>query len=370
MISVDKRYIWQRHDWPGWSCDYQWLAPLLAQVHLAQGQLLGRMHDLGLDVRDRANLRVLTDDVLKTSEIEGEKLNPETVRSSIARRLGVDIGALAPTDRHVDGVVEMVLDATQRHDTPLTAERLFGWHAVLFPTGYSGLAKIRTGQWRDDARGPMQVVSGPPHRQKVHYEAPPADILNAQMNDFLDWFDADRQADPVVKAGLAHLWFVTLHPFDDGNGRIARAIGDMALARAENSAQRFYSLSAQIQRERKDYYDHLEAAQQGGMDVSVWMEWFLGCLLRAIHGAEARLDSVLAKTRFWQRWAETPFNDRQIKRLNHLLDGFDGKLTSSRWAALCKCSQDTALRDIADLLERGVLKKSAASGRSTSYEMK
>jgi Fic family protein len=369
MKSEDKQYVWQLHDWPHWSYDHKRLAPLLAQVHRAQGHLLGRMHDLGLDLRDQATLRVLTEDVLKTSEIEGEKLNPDSVRSSIARRLGVDIGALAPTDRQVDGVVDMVLDATQRHNTLLTAERLFGWHAAMFPTGFSSLTKIRVGQWRDDLQGPMQVVSGPIHRQKVHYEAPPAYLLDAEMGDFLNWFNLDQQDDPVIKAGLAHLWFVTVHPFEDGNGRIARAVGDMALARAEQSSQRFYSLSAQIRQEYKEYYDRLEATQKGGMDVTPWLEWFLGCLLRAIQGAEATLASVLAKARFWQHWVGVPMNDRQIKLLNKLLDGFDGKLTSSKWAAIAKCSQDTALRDISDLVERGALKKSEASGRSTSYEL-
>jgi len=374
MKSDDKRYVWQRNDWPHWFYDHKRLAPLLAQLHLAQGYLLGRMHDLGLDLRDQATLRILTEDVLKTSEIEGETLKLDSVRSSIARRLGVDIGALAPADRHVDGVVDMVLDATRGHNIPLTTERLFGWHAAMFPTGYSSLTKIRVGQWRDDAQGPMQVVSGPMHRQKVHYEAPPAALLDAEMGNFLNWFSMDNlsvdsQDDPVVKAGLAHLWFVTVHPFEDGNGRIARAVGDMALARAEKSAQRFYSLSAQIQREREEYYDRLEATQKGDLDVTAWLEWFLGCLLRAIQSSNETLAQVLAKARFWQHWAGMPLNDRQIKLLNKLLDGFDGKLTSSKWAAIGKCSQDTALRDITELMERGVLKKSEASGRSTSYEL-
>ena len=379
MKSDDKRYVWQRNDWPHWVYDHKRLAPLLAQLHLAQGYLLGRMHDLGLDLRNQATLRILSEDVLKTSEIEGETLKLDSVRSSIARRLGVDIGALAPADRHVDGVVDMVLDATRGHNIPLTTERLFGWHAAMFQTGYSSLTKIRVGQWRDDAQGPMQVVSGPMHRQKVHYEAPPAVLLDAEMGDFLNWFNldnlsvdkltVDNQDDPVVKAGLAHLWFVTVHPFEDGNGRIARAVGDMALARAEKSAQRFYSLSAQIQREREEYYDRLEATQKGDLDCTAWLEWFLGCLLRAIQSADETLAQVLAKARFWQHWAGTPLNDRQIKLLNKLLDGFDGKLTSSKWAAIGKCSQDTALRDITELMERGVLKKSEASGRSTSYEL-
>jgi len=370
MQSGDKTYIWQLDDWPHWTYDHPRLAPLLAQVHQAQGRLAGRMHDLGLDLRDQAALRVLTEDVLKTSEIEGEKLNPDSVRSSVARRLGIEIGALAPADRHVEGVVDMVLDATRHHDSPLTAERLFGWHAAMFPTGHSGLRKIRVGVWRDDAQGPMQVVSGPLQRQKVHYEAPPARLLDAEMADFLQWFNLDHQNDPVIKAGLAHLWFVTIHPFEDGNGRIARAVGDMALARAERSVQRYYSLSAQIQHERKDYYDRLESTQKGSMDVTDWLGWFLACLLRAVQGADETLSSVLKKAKFWRQWSGTPMNDRQIRLLNILLDGFEGKLTSSKWAAITKCSQDTALRDITDLVERNILMRSQASGRSTSYELK
>lgn len=370
MKSGDKTYIWQLSDWPHWAYDAQRLAPLLARVHQAQGHLSGRMRDLGMDLREEAALRVLTEDVLKTSEIEDEKLEPGSVRSSVARRLGVEIAALAPADRHVEGMVDMVLDATRQHDRSLTTERLFGWHAAMFPTGGSGLRKIRVGSWRDDAQGPMQVVSGPLQRQNVHYEAPPAQQLDAEMNDFLLWFNADQQDDPLIKAGLAHLWFVTIHPFEDGNGRIARAVGDMALARAETAAQRYYSLSAQIQRERKEYYNRLESTQKGTMNVTGWLEWFLDCLLRAVHGADDTLSSVLTKAGFWRRWSGTSMNERQIKLLNRLLDGFEGKLTSSKWAAIAKCSQDTALRDITDLAERGVLMRSQASGRSTSYELK
>jgi Fic family protein len=367
--SDEGLYVWENPGWPRLRYDLAVLAAPLAAVHAAQGYLLGRMADLGLSQRDATTLRVLTDDVVKTSEIEGERLNPETVRSSIARRLGLDIGALAPSDRHVDGVVDMVLDATAAHAQPLTRERLFGWHAALFPTGYSGLAPIRTGAWRDDASGPMQVVSGPIGRRTVHFEAPPAPRLEAEMARFLEWFELSTEGDRLVHAGLAHLWFVTLHPFDDGNGRIARAVGDMALARADRSGQRFYSLSAQIQRERKDYYEMLERTQKGPLDVTPWLAWFLGCLLRAVEGAEASLSAVLLKSRAWQRWAELPLNERQIKLLNRLLDGFDGKLTSSKWAAIAKCSADTALRDIGDLVARGVLKKSESGGRSTSYEL-
>lgn len=369
MNRGDRTYIWQQPDWPHWRYDAQRLNSQLAEVHRAQGHLLGRMHDLGFGSSDRATLSMSTEEVLNTSKIEGELLDPETVRSSVARHLGIDIGALAPNDRHVDGVVEMVLDATRNFGEPLTAERLFGWHAGLFPTGYNSLGKIRTGGWRDDASGPMQVVSGPVGRRQVHYEAPPARLLETEMSDFMLWFNGQQELDPVVKSGLAHLWFVTIHPFDDGNGRVARAVCDMALARIEQSAQRFYSLSAQIQRERKDYYERLERTQKGSLDVTDWLEWFLSCLLRAMQGAEVALADVLAKARFWQHWAGTSLNDRQIKLINLLLDGFHGNLTTSKWATIAKCSPDTALRDITDLITRGVLMKSDAGGRSTHYEL-
>jgi Fic family protein len=291
------------------------------------------------------------------------------VRSSIARKLGVGIGALAPADRHVDGVVDMVLDATQQHAQPLTAERLFGWHAALFPTGFSGRLRIQVGIWRNDAAGPMQVVSGPVGREKVHFEAPPAHTLPAQTAAFLEWFNAKPLGDALVHAGLAHLWLVTLHPLDDGNGRISRAVGDMALARAEGSAQRFYSLSAQIQRERKQYYEQLEATQRGTMDVTPWLQWFLACLLRAVQGADGLLVGVLDKAKFWQRWADTPMNARQTLVINRLLDGMDGKLNNAKWTTLGKCSADTALRDINDLLARGVLRRLEGGGRNTAYEL-
>ncbi len=364
------KYIWQQSGWPRLHYHAERLVRLLAPVHCAQGNLLGRLRDVSMGLRDQATLQVLTADVVNTSEIEGEHLDPETVRSSVARCLGVDVGALAPADRHVDGVVDMVLDATAHFDQPLTDERLFGWHAALFPTGYSGLHRIRVGGWRDDARGPMQVISGPVGRESVHYEAPPAARLAGEMADFLHWFNTVDEPDPLIKAGLAHLWLVTIHPFDDGNGRIARAVCDMALARADQSPQRFYSLSAQIQRERSDYYDHLEQAQKATLDVTDWLEWFFGCLLRAMQGADVAVSAVLSKARFWQHWADVPMNERQITLLNRLLDGFEGKLTSRKWAKIAKCSPDTALRDITDLLNRGVLRKSGAGGRSTSYALK
>lgn len=361
------RYIWQLPGWPHLAFDAAALAAPLAQVHRAQGMLAGRMAELGLPQRDQATLQVLTQEVITTSAIEGEQLNLDAVRSSVARKLGLDIGALAPSDRHVDGVVDVVLDATRNFDQPLTPERLFGWHAALFPTGYSGRTRITVAAWRTDASGPMQVVSGPVGREKVHFEAPPAATLPAQTQAFFDWFEAAPVGDAIIKAGLAHLWLVTLHPFDDGNGRLSRAVGDMALARAEGAHQRFYSFSAQIQRERKDYYDQLEATQKGPLDVTPWLHWFLGCLLRAVQGADATLAGVLDKAQFWQRWAGTPMNARQTLVLNRVLDGMEGKLTNAKWAAMGKCSADTALRDINDLLERRVLARLEGGGRNTAY---
>ena len=361
------RYIWQLPDWPHLVFDAAALAPPLAQVHRAQGMLAGRMAELGLAQRDQATLQVLTQEVITTSAIEGERLDLDAVRSSVARKLGLDIGALAPSDRHVDGVVDVVLDATRNFDQPLTPERLLGWHAALFPTGYSGRTRITVAAFRTDASGPMQVVSGPVGREKVHFEAPPAATLPAQTHAFFDWFEAAPVGDAIIKAGLAHLWLVTLHPFDDGNGRLSRAVGDMALARAEGTHQCFYSFSAQIQRERKDYYDQLEATQKGPQDVTPWLHWFLGCLLRAVQGADATLAGVLDKAQFWKRWAGTPMNARQTLVLNRVLDGMEGKLTNAKWAAMGKCSADTALRDINDLLERGVLRRLEGGGRNTGY---
>ncbi|MBU6207315.1 MAG: Fic family protein [Alphaproteobacteria bacterium] len=327
------------------------------------------MEALGFPLRNEAVLQTLTEDVLKSSEIEGELLDKEQVRSSIARRLGMDIGGLVPADRNVEGIVDMMLDATQNYATPLDRERLFGWHAALFPTGRSGMSRITVGAWRTAGAGPMQVVSGPIGREHVHFEAPDATALDREMSAFIDWFENGADIDPVVKAGLAHLWFVTIHPFDDGNGRIGRAIADLALARSESSAQRFYSMSAQIRVERQAYYDKLEAVQKGGLDVTSWLTWFLDCLDRAINGAETVLGSVLLKARFWEAHRDTPMNDRQRKIINLLLGDFEGKLTSSKWARIAKCSQDTALRDIDALVKHGVLAKEDAGGRSTSYTL-
>lgn len=327
------------------------------------------MEALGFILRQEAVLETLTSDVLKSSEIEGERLDVEQVRSSIARRLGMDIVGLKPADRNVDGIVEMMLDATRRYDRRLTPARLFGWHAALFPTGRSGLRKIKVGGWRDDRTGPMEVVSGPIGRERVHFEAPKASRLNREMRAFMKWFNAKAKMDLVLKAGLAHLWFVTIHPFDDGNGRIARAIADMALARSESSPQRFYSMSAQIRQERAAYYNILERTQKGAMDVTRWMEWFVGCLGRAIDGAQTTLSGVLAKARFWEGIADVAINERQRQVLNRLLDGFEGKLTTSKYAKLTKSSQDTALRDILPLVERGILVRNPEGGRSTSYAL-
>lgn len=362
-------YIWDLPDWPQFHWDQEKIANKLALAHHEQGRLIGHMEALGFPLREEAVLRTLTQDVVKSSEIEGEMLDPDGVRSSIARRLGMDVGGLKPADRDVEGVVEMMLDATRGYDQPLTESRLFGWHASLFPTGRSGMVKIRAGTWRDDSGGPMRVVSDPYGKERVHFVAPPAERLDSEISVFLDWFNGHVELDPVLKAGLAHLWFVTIHPFDDGNGRIARAIADMALARSEHSAQRFYSMSAQIRLERNAYYGTLEATQRGSMDVTGWQVWFLDCLKRAIDGARETLSSVLFKSRFWDRFAAEALNERQIRVINRMLDGFEGKLTSSKWAKLAKCSQDTAYRDILDLMERRVLKKNPGGGRSTSYDL-
>ena len=324
---------------------------------------------MGFQLRAEANVETLTEDVTKSSQIEGETLDRAQVRSSIARRLGVDIGALTPADRNVEGVVEMVLDATGNYDAPLTAERLFGWQAALFPAGRSGITTITVGAWRDDRSGPMQVVSGPIGRERIHFEAPQAAALPKAMKAFIAWFNGKNDIDPVLRAAVAHLWFVTIHPFDDGNGRIARAIADMALARSEQSAQRFYSMSAQIEQERDAYYAILEATQKGDLDITAWLRWFLGCLDRAFDRAETALAVVLKKARFWKKYAGEAFNPRQRAMLDRLLDRFEGNLTSSKWAQLAKCSQDTALRDIDDLVGRGILDKAPAGGRSTNYTL-
>jgi Fic family protein len=362
-------YIHNNRDWPKFSWDQAKLTDLLAEVRHRQGRLLGRMEGLGFQLRGEATLTTLTQDVIKTTEIEGEKLDPEQVRSSIAKRLGMEIGGSTQIGRNVEGIVEVMLDATRKYDVPLSEERLFAWHAALFPTGRSGMQSIVVGGWRTASSGAMQVVSGPLGREKVHYEAPTADRLNEEMTAFINWFNGAPETDLVVQSALAHFWFVTIHPFEDGNGRIARALADMLLARAEKSAQRFYSMSSQIQRERNEYYEVLEKSQRGSLDITLWVEWYLNCMKRAIAASEKTLETVLIKARFWEAQAGQSFNERQRAIINRLLDGFDGKLTSSKWAKLTKCSQDTALRDISDLLERQILTKDEAGGRSTSYRL-
>jgi Fic family protein len=369
MDGGDCTYIWQCDAWPRWRYALDQLVTPIAEVSYAQGLLLGRLLDVGVRLREETNLAVLSDEVVKSSAIEGEELNRESVRSSIAHRLGIEIAATASFDRRVDGVVKMLLDATACCDAPLTSERLFGWHTSLFPAGHSDLTSFRVGAWRDDANGAMQVISGPIGRRRVHYEAPPAASLDAQMQQFMAWANQKPSEPGVLKAGLAHLWFVTLHPFEDGNGRIARAIGELMLARAERSPQRFYSLSAQLQRDRKQYYEILERTQKGTLDTTEWLMWFLTAIARAIHQAQRELDAVLLKTRFWQRWAGAVLNARQVKLLNKLLDGFEGKLTTTKWAKIAKCSADTALRDINALVKYGIIIKATGGGRNTAYEL-
>lgn len=364
-------YIYQLKDWPNFTWNQEIIASKLADVRHLQGRLLGRMEGMGFILQAEANLHTLTLDVLKSSEIEGEILNPDQVRSSIARRLGMDIAGLVPADRQVEGVVEMMLDATQNYKDALTHDRLFGWHAAMFPTGRSGMHKITVGSYRDNTPDdPMQVVSGPMGREKVHFQAPDAELLQYEMTRLLDWFNTNDKLDAILKAALAHLWFVTIHPFDDGNGRIARALTDLQLSRADQSRQRFYSMSSQIRIERKGYYDILKKTQEGSLDITEWLDWFLNCLDRALTNTNETLGAVLQKARFWEKHSLTVLNDRQKVMLNKLLDGFEGKLTSSKWAKITKTSQDTAGRDINDLLNKEILIKEPGGGRSTSYIIK
>jgi Fic family protein len=361
-------YIYQLPNWPRFTWRQDQIAALLAGVRHRQGRLLGKMESLGFNLQAEASLQTLTLDVLKSSEIEGELLDAEQVRSSIARWLGMDIAGLVAADRHVEGIVEMMLDATQQYQQALSEDRLFGWHAALFPTGRSGMHKIVVGAWRDNKNDdPMQVVSGAMGKEKVHFEAPEADRLSTEMNQFITWFNEDSSMDAVMKAAIAHLWFVTIHPFDDGNGRIARAVADMQLARADGTQQRFYSMSAQIRKERKEYYDILETTQKSSLDITRWLIWFLQCLDRAIAATDETLSGVLRKAKFWEKHVGTPLNDRQRTMLNKLLDGFEGKLNTSKWAKITKTSQDTALRDIQDLVAKHILMQEAGGGRSTSY---
>lgn len=358
-------YIHELNDWPSFSWNHEKIAPILLRVRHKQGRLIGGMESIGFHAKEDVVLQSLTQDVIKSSEIEGEILDQSLVRSSIARRLGMDAAA-DPVDRNVEGVVEMMLDATQNYQQPLTKERLFGWHAVLFPTGRSGFAKIRVGAWRIS---PIQVISGRLDKESIHFEGPSPERVDHEMDLFLDWINQEAKTDLVIKAALAHLWFVTIHPFDDGNGRISRAIADLFLARSEKSSNRFYSLSAQIQAERKGYYQILERTQKDGLDVTLWLEWFLQCLERSIDRTLSTFDSVKQKELIWKSLSEISLNERQRKVINRILDGFEGKLTSSKWAKISNCSQDTAYRDILDLVDRGILEKNSEGGRSTSYSL-
>lgn len=365
-----KTYIHQKDNWPSFTWDTDEIVNSLSEARNLQGRLLGRMEGLGFELRNEATLETLTLDVLKTTEIEGEILNPEQVRSSVARRLGIEIAGSVESDRNVDGIVEMMVDATQNCFKPLTAERLFDWHAALFPTGRSSMYKITVANWRKDSTGPMQVVSGAMGKEKVHFQAPDSSLIEAEMDRFLAWFNNTDENDLVIKAAIAHLWFVTIHPFDDGNGRIARAITDMLLAQSDESKQRFYSMSAQIRIERKQYYEILEKTQKGNLDITYWIKWFLTCLINTLKSTDIVLNRVLRKAEFWNKHAKTVFNERQKKLLNKVLDGFEGKLTSSKWAKIAKCSRDTAIRDINDLINKDILQKEKAGGRSTNYELK
>lgn len=365
-----KIFIYQQEDWPNFIWNINELSGLLATVRNKQGRLIGKMEALGFHLQNEAFLETLTTDILKSTEIEGIILNKAEVRSSVARRLGIDIGGLSPTNRDIEGVVDMMFDATTNFDKPLTRQRLFNWHYALFPTGRSGMYKIIAGNWRDDSTGPMQVVSGAMGKEKVHYQAPPAHIIDEEITAFLNWFNKTDNIDLVLKASVAHLWFVTLHPFEDGNGRIARAIADMLLARSDGIPQRFYSMSSHIQKERKTYYEKLEKTQKGNLDITEWIYWFLNTLLAAIVNSEETLALVVRKHKFWNTHGTEINNERQKKVLNKLLGEFTGNLTSSKWAKIAKCSQDTALRDIQDLINKGILIKSDAGGRSTRYKLK
>ncbi len=363
-------WIYQNKQWPTLSWRDKDLSASLSDIRHRQGLLIGRMNTLGFSLKQEASLTIISKDILKTSEIEGENLNQQEVRSSVARRLGLDVAGLIPSGRHVDGVVEMLLDATQNYKEPLTKERLFSWHAALFPTGQSGLKKITVGAWRKPNTDPMQVVSGPTGKEKVHYEAPQASTLDKEMDQFLEWFESDTDnIDPVLKAGVAHLWFVTIHPFEDGNGRIARAIADLMLARSDKTNYRFYSMSTQIRHERKDYYKKLEQQQRSTTDITPWLDWFLSCLGRSIEGAEGILETVLYKDNLWGRINHKPVNERQQLIINRMLEDFKGHMNTSKYAKLTKSSNDTALRDIKDLLTRHIFIQNEGGGRSTSYRL-
>jgi len=370
-------YIHQRKEWPSLIWDDKQILVPLSNVRNLQGKLLGKMEAIGFSLKEEALLETLTIDVVKSNEIEGSYLDANQVRSSIARRLGMDVPGLISSDRNVEGVVEMMLDATQNFNQDLTEDRLFGWHSALFSTGRSNMRKIRVGEWRDDTEGPMQVVSGPMGKEKVYFEAPQSELLDKEMYQFLSWFNMNNESgnkqetiEPVLKSGIAHFWFVTIHPFDDGNGRIARAIADMQLCRADETPHRFYSMSAQIEQQKKEYYDILAITQKGSLDITEWLNWYLSCMQNALEYSELLLSKVLDKAKFWKKHLSTIINERQKLMINKLLDDFYGKLTTSKWAKMMKCSQDTALRDIQDLISKSILIKESGGGRSTSYILK
>src|SRR5690606_28330069 len=359
-------YIHQLKSWPNFHWNEQDFISLLSEVRNLQGKLLGKVELLGFELKDEANLETLIQDVVQSSEIEGEILNPEQVRSSIATRLGLENSGLDHNDRHIDGIVEMMLDATHNNNKTLNDERLFGWHAALFTTGRSGMYKIEVGKWR---LGDMQVVSGGMNRETVHYEAPKAELLESEMIRFMNWFNTQSDLDPILKAAMAHLWFITIHPFDDGNGRIARAITDMQLSKADGVNQRFYSMSAQINNQKKSYYNILEQTQKDDLEITKWIVWFLDCLKKAIISSNSIVDKVVRKHQFWMKNSLQISNDRQREMLNKLMENFDGNLTTSKWAKITKVSQDTALRDITDLVNKGILRKENSGGRRTHYKL-
>lgn len=362
-------FIHNRPNWPQFTWDAEALSAPLGDARHRQGLLIGRLSALGVGLQSEAGLTALTEEIVKSSAIEGEHLPPEDVRSSIARHLGIETAGHGSASRQVDGVVELMLDATQRFAEPLTAERLFAWHAALFPGGYAGMRRIRVGQWRDDRDGPMQVVSGPLGNERVHFEAPAARDVPHEMERFLEWVNANDGTDPVLRAALGHFWFVTIHPFDDGNGRIARAIAELLIARSDRRKERFYSMSSQIEAERRDYYQRLEQSQRGGLDITWWMDWFLGCLQRALVRAEHTLERVLYKAWVWDLANAHGVNDRQRAVLTRMLGDWEGNLTSTKFAKIATCSTDTALRDITELMAAGVLQRNGAGGRSVSYRL-
>jgi Fic family protein len=362
-------YIWELPDWPRFRWNSDLLVEPLAAAHLKQGRLLGRMEQLGFDLQLKAELLATTEEAIKSSEIEGEILNLESVRASVARRLGMPDAALEPENRRVEGIVEMTLDATRNFHDSLTGDRLFGWQAALFPTGYSGVHAIKVGTWRDDAHGPMQVIDPVFGRERVYFEAPPAERVKGEMKAFLAWFNKSQTIDGIVHAAVAHLWFVTIHPFEDGNGRIARALAEMSLARSENSSQRFYSLSGQIHRDQSKYYESLEGTQKGDLDITARLLWFIEIFSKTLDAAAQTCSGILRKADFWQRHTLTPLNERQRKLLNRFLDGFEGKLTARKWSRIAKCSMPTAQRDIKELVDKGLLLRNEGGSKNTSYEI-